>query len=198
MSLWGEKRLNVSLSVHHIKSKFIHYISFSLWPKKTLWNHCVYRPHRISCRWAKGNNFSLFCFRLKKKKKKRTICLFENEKVIYIFLIRTKKKNDIYIHIVTCAYVCTDKSIIFLCGLKYIGQVIIHGPHRQCRIVLPGVAKFGSMDREDTIEIRVFFQCQNPDGVFCVFIRGGRGHATCLFNIRHFTPVIEMAAAGAP
>lgn len=104
----------------------------------------------------------------------------------------------IYTYIQLRAYVCTDKSIIFLCGLKYIGQVIIHGPHRQCRIVLPGVAKFGSMDREDTIEIRVFFQCQNPDGVFCVFIRGGRGHATCLFNIRHFTPVIEMAAAGAP
>lgn len=50
------------------------------------------------------------------------------------------------------------------------------------------------MDREDTIEIRVFFQCQNPDEVFCIFIRGGRGRATWLFNIRHFTLVIEMAA----
>jgi len=31
------------------------------------------------------------------------------------------------------------------------------------------------MDCKDTIEIRVFSQCQNPDEVFCVFItEGGR------------------------
>lgn len=47
-------------------------------------------------------------------------------------------------------------------------------------IVLPGVAKFGSMDCKDTIEIRVFFQCQNPDKVFCVFVME-RGKY--LFNI---------------
>lgn len=66
-----------------------------------------------------------------------------------------------------------DSLIIFLCSLKY-----WTGHHsqeyRQCRIVLPGVAKFGSMDCKDTIEIRVFSQCQNPDEVFCVFIAGGR------------------------
>jgi len=64
------------------------------------------------------------------------------------------------------------RSIIFLCSLKYwTGH---HSRSIQTMQNCPSdIAKFGSMDCKDTIEIRVFSQCQNPDEVFCVFITQG-------------------------
>lgn len=76
--------------------------------------------------------------------------------------------KKLYAHIL-----CVGRSIILLCSLKY-----WTGHHSQeiqtiRNIILPGVAKFGSMDCKDTIEIRVFFQCQNPYEIYCVFITEG-------------------------
>lgn len=85
-----------------------------------------------------------------------------------------------------------DRSIIFLCGLKYWTGHHSRRIRRQCRIVLPSVAKFGSMECKDTIEIRVFSMPKPQWNLLYGFFFITKGGVYLIFKTTKFTLVIEM------